>query len=143
MHNQDQVVLREIQKNTHMAMEVIDALMPRVKQEEFARELAKQSMTYGKYYEKATNGLKEAKDRLYKDTAGKNVLLRGSIWVQTFMNQSTSHMAEMMIQGANRGITDIVKALNHNKYANAGIKELAMEVMDMEEQYINRMKGYL
>ena len=47
MRNQDQVILREIQKNTHMGMEAIDALMPRITEESFARELAKQSMMYG------------------------------------------------------------------------------------------------
>ena len=57
MKNQDQVILREIQKNTHMGLEAIDALMPRVRDEHFARELAKESMMYGNYYEKATNEL--------------------------------------------------------------------------------------
>ena len=60
MNNQDQVLLREIQKNAHMGMEAIDALMPRVKKETFAEELAKQSMAYGEYYEKATNSLIDA-----------------------------------------------------------------------------------
>ena len=47
MKNQDQVILREIQKNAHMGLEAIDALMPRVKKEEFARELAEQSVCTG------------------------------------------------------------------------------------------------
>ncbi len=143
MNNQDQVVLREIQKNTHIGMETIDALMPRIKKEDFADELAKQSILYGEYYEKATNKLLEEEKRLYKDVTGKNMMLRGGIWVQTFMNQSTSHMAEMMIQGANQGITDMHKVLNHNKYANVSVKEMAKELMDMEEKAISRLKDYL
>ena len=64
MKNQDQVILREIQKNTHMGLEAIDALMPRVRDEHFARELAKESMMYGNYYEKATNELlKEEREK--------------------------------------------------------------------------------
>ena len=143
MNNQDQVVLREIQKNAHMGMEAIDALMPRVKKETFAEELAKQSMAYGEYYEKATNSLIDAEKRLYKDATGKNMMLRGSIWVKTFMNQSTSHMAEMVIQGVNRGVTDMHKVLNRNKYANVSVKELAKEWMDMEEKHITRLREYL
>ncbi len=143
MKNQDQVVLREIQKNTHMGMEAIDALMPRIKNEDFARELAKQSMMYGEYYEKATNELLKEDKRLYKDVAGTNMMLRGGIWMQTFMDGSTSHMAEMVIQGANRGITDMYKVLNHNKHASGNISSLAKELMDMEEKTITRLRDYL
>ena len=71
------------------------------------------------------------------------MMLRGSIWVKTFMNQSTSHMAEMVIQGVNRGVTDMHKVLNHNKYANVSVKELAKEWMDMEEKHITRLREYL
>ena len=143
MNNQDQVVLREIQKNTHMGMEAIDALMPRVKKEEFARELANQSMMYGEYYEKASNKLKEEENRLYKDVSGKNMMLRGGIWIKTFMNQSTGHMAELVIHSTNRGIMDMYKSLKYNKYANVSTKELAKELMEMQEMSISKMKEYL
>lgn len=143
MKNQDQVILREIQKNAHMGMEAIDALMPRIKKGEFAKELAKESMTYGEYYEKATNMLKHEDKRLYKDVAGKNMMLRGGIWMKTFMNGSTSHMAEMVIQGANRGITDMYKVLNHNRHASGNITAMAKELMDTEEKSITRLRDYL
>lgn len=143
MKNQDQVILREIQKNAHMGLEAIDALMPRVKKEEFARELAEQSILYGEYYEKATNRLLEEKDRLYKDIKGKDRMLRSGVWVQTFMDGSVSHMAELMIQGANRGITDMHKVLNHNKHASGSVSALARELMDKEEKAIARLRDFL
>ena len=143
MKNQDQVILREIQKNTHMGLEAIDALMPRVKDESFAKEIAKQSMMYGEYYEKATNELLQEDKRLYRDVKGKDMMLRTGIWMQTFMDGSTSHMAEMMIQGANRGITDMYKILNYNKHASGGVCILAKELMDMEEKTIKKLRDYL
>lgn len=143
MRNQDQVILREIQKNTHMGMEAIDALMPRITEESFARELAKQSMMYGEYYENATNKLAKEEKRLYKDVTGKNMMLRGGIWMKTFGNHSTSHMAEMVIQGANRGITDMYKVLNRNRHATEDIQNIAKELMDMEEKSIGRLKEFL
>ena len=143
MKNQDQVILREIQKNTHMGLEAIDALMPRVRDEHFARELANESMMYGNYYEKATNELLKEENRLYKDVKGKDMMLRMGIWMQTFKDSSTSHMAELMIQGANRGITDMYKILNHNKHANGNISAMANELMDMEEKTITMLRDYL
>lgn len=143
MKNQDQVILREIQKNTHMGMEAIDALMPRVTQKEFANELAKQAMKYGDYYESATSILEKEKSRLYKDVVGTNRMLRSGIWLRTLGNCSTSHMAEMVIQGANRGITDMYKVLNRNTHATKEIQNLAKELMDMEEKTIGRLKDFL
>ncbi len=143
MKNQDQVILREIQKNTHMGLEAIDALMPRVKDESFAKEIARQSMLYGEYYEKATNELLHEDKRLYRDVKGTNIMLRAGVWMQTFMDSSTSHMAQMMIQGANKGITDMYKILNHNRHASGNVSILAKELMDMEEKTIKKLRNYL
>lgn len=143
MKNQDQVILREIQKNTHMGLIAIDALMPRVKNEEFAKELAQESMMYGEYYEKATNELLKADKRLYKELKGKDMMLRIGSWMQTFKDSSTSHMAEMMIQGANMGITDMYKILNHNKHADGKVLSMAKALMDMEEKTITKLRDYL
>lgn len=143
MRNQDQVILREIQKNAHMGMEAIDALMPRVKEAQFAGELAKESMMYGNYYARATEALAREDKRLYKEISGKNMMLRGSVWVNTFGNCSTGHMAEMVIQGTNRGITDMYKVLNRNKHATADVQNIARELMDLEERNIGRLKEFL
>lgn len=143
MKNQEQVVLREIQKNTHMGLEAIEALFSRVKQENFAKELAKEAMLYGDYYERATEELQKARKRLYKDVKGTDIMLRMGIWMQTFKDGSTSHMAEMMIQGANRGLTDMYKVLNHNTHVSKEVSALAKELMDMEEKTITTLRGYL
>lgn len=143
MRNQEQVVLREIQKNTHMGLEAIDALMSHVKNEKFAKELANESVMYGTFYDKATDELAKAEKRLYKNVQGKDRMVRMGVWMQTFMDGSTSHMAEMMIQGANRGITDMYKILNHNKHIGADISNMAKELMDMEERSIAKLRDYL
>lgn len=143
MKNQDQVILREVQKNTHMGMEAIDALMPRIKEKAFANELAKQAMQYGDYYEQATNILHKERDRLYQDVAGTDRMLRSGIWLRTLTDHSTSHMAEMVIQGANRGITDMCKILNRNTHATKEVQDIAKALMDMEEKTIERLKSFL
>lgn len=143
MRNQEQVVLREIQKNTHMGLEAIDALMSHVKNEKFAKELANESVMYGTFYDKATDELAKAEKRLYKNVQGKDRMVRMGVWMQTFMDGSTSHMAEMMIQGANRGITDMYKILNHNKHIGTDISNMAKELMDMEERSIAKLRDYL
>lgn len=143
MKMQDQIILREIVKNSRMGMEAIDALMPYVKKEQFAREISRQAMDYGAYYEKAANKLSQVDKHIYKSSLGKSNMLRSGIWMQTFMDSSTSHLAEMMIQGANRGITEMYKALHRNIYCSTDVRALAKELMDMEEKSINKLRDYL
>ena len=70
-------------------------------------------------------------------------MIKSAIAMNTMLDISTSHMAEMLIQGSNRGITDLCKSLNHNSEASRMTVELAKELMEFEEEAIERMKKYL
>ena len=63
--------------------------------------------------------------------------------MNTLFNTSTSHLAELMIQGSSRGITQMCKVLNHNPQTQSMSVELAKELMDFEEKNINILKKYL
>ena len=70
-------------------------------------------------------------------------MLRGSVHMGTMLNVSTSHMAEMMIQGSSRGMTSMYKTVKHNALAQDRSVELAQELMDFEAESIEQLKEYL
>jgi ribosome-associated toxin RatA of RatAB toxin-antitoxin module len=70
-------------------------------------------------------------------------MLKGAIATNTAFNNSTGHIAEMMIQGSNRGLTDMWKIINHHENAGDVSMEVAKELMDFEERNIERLKKYL
>lgn len=143
MKNQTQVILREIRKNTYMEIEAVDALMMRVKDVRLAEELFRQSKIYAVYYEKACRQLMQAEKRLYKDINGKNRTLRIQIWLKVFSNGSAAHMARLMMQHSEKGIMDMYRILNHNKYADTSVYEFACELLRQQEQDIIRLREYL
>ena len=61
----------------------------------------------------------------------------------TMMDDSPSHIADMMIQGSTMGITDMTKKLSELDEADAGAKELAEEYIGCEQKHIESMKKYL
>ena len=61
----------------------------------------------------------------------------------TLMNTSTGHVAELMIEGNAKGITDLMKAVKKNQEAKREYCELAEELMDFEEKNIECLKNYL
>ena len=70
-------------------------------------------------------------------------MLWGSIQANTMLNISTPHVADMMIQGNTRGITELLKVKHNNKNTGSFANELAEELMDFEEENIERLKRFL
>lgn len=136
-------VYREIQKNTEMAMKAIDTISDKVYDDDFALQIARQSLKYSDMHNRAKDKLLQAKAEPYHTNKIANLMLAGGIHGNTLFDTSTSHLAEMMIQGSNRGITDMYKALNHNPGAEGYSVEMAKELMDFEEKCVKVLKKYL
>lgn len=136
-------IYREIQKNAEMGMKAIETLSDKVYEDEFARQISRQSLKYSDIRNRAMNKLLEAKAEPVHSNYLSDMMLKSAVHMNTLFNTSTSHLAEMMIQGSNRGITQMCKVLNHNPQAHSMSTELAKELMDFEEKSINILKKYL
>ncbi len=135
-------VLKETRKNASMAVSAIDALMGKIYNQEFAYELAAQRDRFQNFARKAEAGLWEHGLMARQSTLGK-AMLWGSIQANTMLNISTPHVADMMIQGNTRGITELLKVKHNNKNTGSYANELAEELMDFEEENIERLKRFL
>lgn len=143
MKQDDIAILREIQKNTQMAMTTIDTILDKTSDDEFTVKLSRQSIEYAKIHNNAVEQLVEEQSGTYRSNQIADMILRGSVHMGTILNISTSHLAEMMIQGSNRGLTSMYKTVKHNTLAQERSMELAKELMDFEEKSIEQMKEYL
>lgn len=143
MKRDDAEILREVQKNTEMAMKAIDTISDKVYDDDLAVQLSRQSLKYSEIHNKALDKILEGKAEPYRTNNVSQMMLVGGIYSNTLFNTSTSHIAELMIQGSNRGITDMCKALNHHESADKFSMEIAKELMDFEEKNIERLKKYL
>lgn len=143
MRKDDAEILRGIQKNTRTAMKAIEVINDKVYDDDLAMQLARQNVRYSEIYNEATNNLLDAKQETYHGSGLSERVMAGSIKANTFLNTSTSHIAELMIQGTNRGVVEMCKVLNHNENARGMYVEMARELMDFEEHNMERLKKYL
>ena len=143
MKQDDIAILKEIQKNTQMAMTTIDTILDKTSEDEFTIKLSKQSIEYAKIHNTAVEKLVEEQSGTYRNNQIADMMLRGSVHMGTLLNTSISHLAELMIEGSNRGMTNLYKAVKHNRLAQDMSMELAQELMDFEEKNIELMKEYL
>ena len=58
------------------------------------------------------------------------------------LDTTTSHLAEMMINGASMGIVDLEKRLNEGGYTEEA-ESFAREVLDFEKSTVERLGQYL
>lgn len=143
MRSDDAKVLREVQRNTKMAMKAIDTISDRVYDDNLSVHMARESMKYADIYNKATDRLLGGRAASYRENGFQDMMLKGGVRANTMLNTSTSHIAELLIQGSNRGLTSMWKAINHNENAGNVSMEVARELMDFEEKNIEKLKQYL
>ncbi len=143
MKQDDIVLLKEVQRNARMAMTTIDTLLDKSSDDDFTKDLARRSLGYAKLHNDAVEMLMEEGNATYRNSQLSDMALRGSIHMGTLTNISTSRLAEMMIRGSSRGLTNIYKAVKHSAGAQDMAVELAKEFMDFEEKGIGQMREYL
>lgn len=136
-------IYREVQKNAEMAIKAIETLSDKVYEDDFALQISRQALKYSDIRNRAMDKLLEAKAEPVHPNHLSDMMLKGAVHMNTLFNTSTGHLAELMIQGSNRGITEMCKAINHNPQAQSMAVELAKELMDFEEKNIGVLKKYL
>lgn len=143
MKKDDQEILKEVQKNSSMAINAINTISEKVHDNALQQELSKQKLWYSVIQNKATDRLQNERAEEYHISAMQDLMLKGGIQMNTFTNCSTSKIAELMIQGSNRGITSMWKSMNHHQNSGNLSMEVAKELVDFEQKSIARLKKFL
>lgn len=143
MKKDDQEILKEVQKNSRMAIKAIDTIMNKVSNDDLAYELARENLIYSSLYNKAVDTLVRKKAQTYQSSNVEDMMLESGIHMNTIWNASTSKIAELMIRGCNTGMTRMWKTMNQYNQATNMSMEVAKEFLDLETKSIERLKEYL
>ena len=143
MKKDDQEILKEVQKNADMAIHAIDTITEKVHNEELLHELSKEKLLYSVIQNKATDRLQSERAEGYHKSTMQDMMLKGSIQMNTLTNCSSSRIAELMIQGSSRGITNMWRSMNHHQNSGNTSMEVAKELVDFEQKAISRLKKFL
>ncbi len=135
--------INDTYKNAHIAMQSISDLLPAVDDSDIRNELQEQYDGYDKIICEistflAENGL-PAKDI----NPMKKAMLWSSIKMKTMMNNSRNQVAEMMINGTVMGINELTAMINEQENLNEEVKGYVSKLLELEENYQERLKKYL
>ena len=138
-------ILEHIYKNVKMGSDSITSLLPKVKDERMISDLTTQLSGYEGFALRASDMLKNSGVHPEEESLMKKIPAKAGIAMNMAMDPSSSHIAEMMIQGSSMGIVDMTKYINAAKRVSISKEavDLAGEVVTFEEDNIERLKAYL
>lgn len=78
----------------------------------------------------------------HETNAMNKVLTWYGVEMKTLMDNSSSKIAELLLQGTNMGIIEGRKILN-NKELDSKVHKIAQEYVDMQEDAVEKLKEFL
>ena len=136
-------VLDELNKGACMGRDAIHFILDKVEDENLKKELNIQYAKYKEISDKISKIYPEySEDEPHKTSTMNKVMTWYGIEMKTMMDNSTSKIAELLLQGTNMGIIEGRKLLNH-KDTNDEVNSLVQEYVDMQEDAVEKLKTFL
>lgn len=141
--NENASLLEEIYKTTKMGLEATQLMIPKVHNQQLRQKMKDQESDYQGIAAKAKQMLRSDGRMPKPEKTMQKAILRGSIQINTMLNQTPSHIAKLMINGTTMGIVDITKNLNRLDGADIEVKKLAEDYIINEQKNIDELKKHL
>ena len=137
--------LGKLYKNVKMGADSIIKLLPKMKEGELKRTLTDQLDGY-QHFVSETEEKIERLGEVPKDENAFTKFRSGvGITMNTLMDSTDSHIAQIMIEGMTMGVTDTLKVMREYKGQSSddGIMKIASEIVNYQEKCIETLKKYL
>lgn len=136
-------LLNEVYKSTKIAADAINVLLSKTQSAEFKNVLKQQ---YNKYQNIANAAANELYG--YRLLPPENdFITKAGMWsavsLATITNQTSGHMAEILINGSTLGIIEITRLVNSNVNVSPSARNIADQLIETDRNNINIMQNYL
>lgn len=137
--------LGDLYKNMKMGGDSIVNILPKVKDGDLKQELTAQLNRYEEFSKDVGNQLRDAGGIPEEEGAMTKLMSKMGMAMNTAMDSTSSHIAQMMIEGATMGITENTKLVREyeNKHCSEDALRLGRSTVRFMEDSVERMKQYL
>ena len=132
-----------VHRSAQTGMYTIPRINAETENESFIEETNRQFNDYNKIYKISKSLMPENKPRNWDMSTVAALRTASMIKLGAFTDDSVSHLAEMLIMGTLSGETDLRRHLSACKGAGKQEKALALGLIKLEEQNIERLKKFL
>ncbi len=137
-------VLDELNKGACMGRDAIHFVMEKVEDNALKQELTRQYDKYSEISDRISKLYPEytTKKEPHETNAMNKVMTWYGIEMKTIFDQSTSKIAELLMQGTNMGIIEGRRLLNQ-KDTDKEVHKILQEYVAMQEDAVEKLKQFL
>ena len=144
MQNQNLNILDEVNKGATMGMDAISYVKDKARDFKFKEVLNTEYNKYKKISERVNNLYSNYTEKEPHKTSTMNKLMTWyGIQMNTMMDDTTSKLSELLMQGTNMGIIEGRRLLNENENASPDVKSILNDFVVMQEDSVETLKKYL
>lgn len=136
-------IYREIIRNTAMGAQSIDNIINYVECDKMRNLLLSQKEVMEDFYQKAKSELSEKELEEAMTNPIQRMMLKVGVKMNAGMNNSCSHIASMLIEGYDMGITSVQKCVNELSRDGVDIPALATDLLKAYDKSIKALRAYL
>lgn len=144
MENQNLNILDEVNKGATMGMDAISYVSEKVKDNRFKQVL---DTEYNKYKDISIRVNNLYSNYSTKEPHETNAMNKMMTWygvqMKTMMDDTTSKLSELLMQGTNMGIIEGRRLLNQNNDIETDVKNILNDFVVMQEDSVETLKKYL
>lgn len=143
MNSESETLIKEVHKAASSGLEAIETVLPKIKKPQLKKDIEHQGVCYQELIARCEKQLQKSDALPEKNPTLQKAVMWGAIQLNTLADASTSHMAEMMINGTNMGIVEMTRHLNSAQNADSAARKLAEDFLHGEQLHLNNLKQYL
>ncbi len=135
-------LLQAVYKNVKMASDSILTLMPKVKDESLKSDLTVQLSTYDAFASRTAKLLADEGVEPREEGSVTKLTSKMGMMMNSMRDSSSTHLVEMMVEGATMGVNDMLKQIreNENTTVSESALRLARDVCSYEEKTVTDLK---
>lgn len=143
--SKDCELLQDIYSNVKMGSESIINLLPKIKNDDMKLFMTNQLDQYERYAQNVKDQLVSQGVEPKEPNPMSKLGAKIGMEMKSMQDSTTSHMAEMMVQGSTMDVTDLLQKANaYEDYPECrNSVKLAKEIVAFEEKNIEKMKEFL
>ncbi len=144
MENQNLNILDEVNKGATMGMDAISYVSEKVEDNDFKKVLDTEYIKYKDISNRVNNLYDNYSSKEPHETNAMNKMMTWyGIQMKTMVDDTTSKLSELLMQGTNMGIIEGRRLLNQNQNIEPDVKNILNDFVVMQEDSVETLKKYL
>ena len=144
MENQNLNILDEVNKGATMGMDAISYVSEKAEDNDFKKVLDTEYNKYKDISNRVNNLYDNYSSKEPHETNAMNKMMTWyGIQMKTMVDDTTSKLSELLMQGTNMGIIEGRRLLNQNQNIESDVKNILNDFVVMQEDSVETLKKYL